>query len=757
MATFGAPTPRTEDVRILVGKANYVSNIDIPGAAYVTYVPSPIAHGRLISVDVTAARAMPGVLGAYSAADLDIGPYPLGPVAPAGVIRPLLATGTVRFVGEPVAAIVSETRESGEDAAAMVEVDIEPLPAVIDLATALDTDVLLFPDAGSNLISSAEDATNVPANRAEDCEVVVRASYRSSRVAPCPLETRAAAARWEPDGRLVHWSACQGPHPIRETLAALYGMALDDVRVITPDVGGSFGAKARPSTEEVVLPWLAARVGRPVRWLPDRSDDMVGTGHSRAQLQQVTLGGHRDGTLEVLHIDVLGDACAYPLACPILARASCEIAPGVYRIPHVSWRARTAATNTTPIAAYRGAGRPEGTAATERTIDLFAVEIGMDPAELRRRNLVRTEDFPYKSATGLVYDSGDYAALLERALIESGYDALRAEQARRRGEGTTEQLGIGVAMFLDRSAGIARNGYCELDVDADGRLLVRTSATAHGQGHATAWAMLAAEGTGFPTDQIEIVAADTDLIRRGSYTGGSESLQRVGSAVVLAVGQLIEQAKEIAAGMLGVTAADVVLDSADGGRFSAEVTPGRVLGWAELAAAAPAGLCSEAEFMGEATFPSGAYVALVEVDTETGRVRVARLITVDDAGRVLNPLLAEGQIHGGASQGIGQAIQEEFLYDEDGNPLTTNFADYAVVSAPEVPMFETFFLETVSPNNPLGARGIGESGAIGAPAAVQNAVVDALRPLGVSHLDMPCTPLRVWQAIQAAAAARKPA
>jgi aerobic carbon-monoxide dehydrogenase large subunit len=752
MALLGTALTRREDERILTGNARYVSNLDIPGVASAVYVTSSVAHGRIVSVDVGAARAVPGVLGVFTSGDVDVGPYPLGdPTAPAAITRPLLAGHTVHFVGEPIAVIVSETRAAGSDAAALVVVDIDPLPAVPNLEAAVGGDALLYPELGSNVVKQDEGGTPDPEAWIDLCEVVVRASFRSPRIAPCPLETRAGASRWEEDGRLTHWSACQGPHPIRALLASIYDLPADRIRVIAPDVGGSFGAKARAYPEETLLPWLARRVGRPVRWVPTRSDDMVGLGHSRAQLQHVVLGGSRDGRLEALSLRVVADAGAYPMSAPLLARNTGLLSPEIYRMDKVHWQTEVVVTSTTPVTAYRGAGRPEAAALTERAVDLFALEIGMDPVELRRRNLLGSAQFPYTTPTGLVYDSGDYAPMLERALESAGYEQLRKEQARRRAEKCPVQLGIGVAMFLDRTAGFPGTEYARTRLRSDGSVLVTTSSTPHGQGHHTVWAMLVADRTGLPLEKIEVMHGDTDLMPYGSTTGGSVSAQRAGSAVAMAAEQLVDLGRQAAAELLEAAVEDIVLDVSGPARFHVAGSPSTAVSWRDIAFATASNpeteLACESDCSSTATFPAGAYVAVVEVDTETGAAKVQRLVTVDDAGTILNPLLAEGQVHGGAAQGIAQALIEEFVYDDAGNPLTSNFADYGVISAPELPAFESVTVETPSPNNPLGAKGIGESGAIGAPPAVQNAVVDALRPFGVTHIDMPCTPERVWRAM----------
>jgi carbon-monoxide dehydrogenase large subunit len=716
----------------------------LPDAAFVTFVTSPVAHARIRKIDSSRARGAHGVLDVITGSDLDIGPSPpSNKSCPQAMARPFLATDTVRFVGEPVAAIVAESSALAVDAGELVEIDFEPLPAVVDVEVALEGEVLLFPEAGTNMAGSSSGGTEgVDPSRSE---VHLRAKFRSHRVTPCPLETRAAAARWESDGRLTFWLSCQGAHPARTILCDLYGLAPDQVRVIVPYVGGAFGAKARPYPEQLVLPWLARRVGRAVSWVPTRSQDMTGLGHARVQVQEVELGGRRDGTIESLLVHVVSDAGAYPGSGPMLPATTGFMASGPYRIPAVSWHGGAVVTNTTPTGAYRGPGRAEAAAMLERTVDLFASEIGLDPALVRCNNFVH--EFPHTSPTGCTLDTGDYDSAFRAALAKVEYEALRAEQARRRQAGSTVQLGIGLSTFVDRTAGLPGTEYGAVELRQDGGMVVRSSTVPSGQGHFTSWAMLVADRTGVPVERIEFVWGDTDLVPRGTVTGGSRSLQRAGSAVAMAAGMLVQEARTAAADLLEAAAEDIVLDVAAGGRFHVAGTPGRWIEWQEIAEYSQGGLSCEADFGGEMTIPFGAYIAVVEVDTETGKVDLTRFVTVDDAGRILNPLLAEGQVHGGAAQGIAQALFEEFAYDSDGNPLTTTFADYAIPSAAELPSFESSLVESPTPNNPLGAKGIGESGAIGAPPAVLNAVIDALAPFAVRHFDPPCTPERVWRAI----------
>jgi aerobic carbon-monoxide dehydrogenase large subunit len=756
VSLIGTSVARIEDARLLVGAHSYVADLDLPDALTVTYVTSQMAHARLRGVDVTAARAAPGVVDVVTAADLDPELRRLRPTntsAPPETSRPLLATERVRFVGEPLVVILSKTREQGADAATLVEVDYEPLPAVVGVDDARRDEVLLFPEIGTNLIAASGGGTeDVSFDR---CEVVVRATILNQRLAPCPLETRAGAARWEPDGRLTLWSSSQGAHAVRVLVAATLRLDRESIRVIVPDVGGSFGAKGRPHPEEVLLGWLSRRVGRPVRWVPDRTADMNGLVHSRAQVQHVEVGGTRDGIVEVLCAHIDADGGAYGGGG--MAGNTGALLPGAYHIPQVAWTADILATTTVPIGAYRGAGRPEAGALIERAIDLFAAEIGMDPVEVRRRNLVRADEMPYTSPTGVIYDSGDYEAALDLALDAVDIASLRADQARRRAAGDDKLLGIGVAVFVDRTAGVGGSEYGAVDLRPDGSVLVRSGSTPFGQGHHTAWSMLVAERTGLPFERIEIVHGDTDHVPRSGVTSGSRSTQLAGSAIAEATDALVVSARELAAHLLEASVDDIVIDHESGGRFHVAGTPSIAVGWDDIARRHAEddddglGLRCESDFENEnPTVPYGAYVCVVEVDRETGGYELLRMVTVDDAGTILNPLTALGQVHGGIGQGLAQAMFEEFVYDEDGNPLTSTFVDYAMPSAADLPLYESTLVETPSPFNPLGFKGIAESGAIGAPPAIQNAVVDAVAHLGVRHIDMPLTAERVWRAIDSA-------
>ena len=751
MSILGNRVLRREDPKFLTTGGVYADDLAGDGALWATYVRSTVAHARIEALDVEEARQRPGVVAVYTADDLDLPELPPAmPLLPAGMVRPLLAKGTVRFVGEAVAVVLTEERYQGEDAAEAVFVEYDPLPAVVNAEAALESSTHLFPEMGTNIAADLR----VPADPDffADCEVTVTQRVMNQRLAPCPMEPRSGLASWGDDGRLTQWACVQHPQAVREALCGFYGYAPEQVRVIAPDVGGGFGAKIGLYTEEMLLPWLAKRHERPVRWTETRSESMLALGHGRAQTQTFTIGGNRDGKVLAYRLEVIQDAGAYPAIGAILPFLTGMMAPGTYAIPKVVTSSVGVVTNTTPTVAYRGAGRPEATAAIERAMDMFAAEIGMDPAEVRRINLVPKDAFPHTTVAGATYDIGDYQKALELALDASGYQALRAEQARRRSEGGPKQMGIGVSTYVEITNGAGETGdFAAVEILPGGKARVYTGSSPHGQGHITAWSMIASEQLGIPMDDIEVIANDTDLVPVGGGTFGSRSLQSAGVAVHEASITLVDQARKVAADLLEANPDDVVLDKSSGS-FHVAGTPAVGKSWSEVAEAAGAdGLKVEHSSAPPGpTFPFGSHVAVVEVDTETGEVRLERLVAVDDAGTILTPVLAEGQRHGGLAQGAAQALLEEVLYDEDGNPVTSNLADYAMISADVLPSFELIAMETPTPNNALGAKGIGESGTIGSTPAVQSAVVDALGHLGIRHVDMPASPQRVWNAIKEA-------
>jgi aerobic carbon-monoxide dehydrogenase large subunit len=748
MSILGTRVVRTEDPRLLTAGGTYTDDLRLPeltGALRVTFVRSPVAHAEITGIDVKTALDSPGVVAVLTAADAD----DLPPADGRPTTEPLLATNRVRYVGEPVAIVLTEDGYQGEDAAELVSVDYQPLPPVVGLDAALADASLLFPGAGSNVVRSggqpaADDAF-------AGCDVVVQRTFPNQRVAPVPLEVRAAAASWA-DGRLMLWASTQNAQQARDQVAGALGLDAAAVRVITPDVGGGFGAKIATDRDTIVVAWAARRLGRPVRWVETRNENLLGMVHGRAQQHTIRIGGTRDGRILAYQLDIVQDCGAYPRFGLFLPTLTQLMASGVYDLPYCGSSYRVVVTNTTPISAYRGAGRPEATAAIERAVDLFAAEIGLDPAEVRRRNLVPPDAFPYTTPGGAVYDTGEYAAALDRVLAAAGYPELRAEQARRRERGDVVQLGIGVSCYVEITAGDYSGGETSrLVVDNSGAATVYTGSSPHGQGHATAYAMLVTSELGIPMDRITVRHGDTDEVPRGVGTYGSRSLQLGGSAVHQAAVEVREQARGLAASVLEASEADLELDVSRG-TWQVRGDPETALSWAAVAGqAGPDGLTADVEFKpASPTFPFGAHVAVVEVDTETGKARLVRHITVDDAGRVLNPVLAEGQRHGGIAQGVAQALLEEVCYDAEGNPLTGTLADYAAITATELPSFELVQMETPTTVNPLGVKGIGEAGTIGATPAALSAVVDAVAHLGVRHIDMPATPLRVWTAIREA-------
>jgi aerobic carbon-monoxide dehydrogenase large subunit len=765
VSILGTRVLRTEDPGFLSTGAIYTEDVQdqrLAGACYVHFVRSTVAHAKIIGIDVSAAMEGEGVVAVYTAADLAAdGVSPVKPMAPnmnQAMLQTLLASDTVRFVGEPVAAVVTEELYQGEDAIELVDVDYDFLPAVVDMNDALSGDKgLLFPAAGSNVVCTFGDASTADPDLFAGCEVVASEVIQNRRVAPAPMESRSAAAVWGEDGRLTAWIPNQGAQGTKGALVGALGVTADIVRVITPDVGGGFGAKFGIEPEAVVTCWIARQLGRPTRWSETRMENLVGMTHGRAQQHKVTIGGRPDGTVLAYRIEILQDCGGYPKIGAFLPSLTILMTPGPYDIPRAESWAHSVVTNTTPIGAYRGAGRPEAAAAIDRAVDLFASAAGIDPAEVRRKNLLPKFTEPHKTAFGAVYDSGDYVTALERALEAADYPALRAEQARRRADGDTLQLGIGLSSYVEitgaggEAGGPNENGTVE--VHPDGTATVLTGTSPHGQGHQTVWAMLVSDELGIPIDKITVKWGDTDLVPEGGGTGGSRSLQLGGAAVQQASRELLDVARERAAETLEASPADLQFDLATSS-FSVKGDPDITVPLSSLAQTERLFVRSVFTQPG-ATFPFGTHVAVVEVDTETGKVFFRRIVTVDDAGTVINPLLAEGQRHGGIAQGAAQAFLEEVVYDEDGNPLTATFADYPFVTATEVPSFELVDMETPTSYNPLGAKGIGEAGSIGATPAVQNAVIDAVSHLGVTHIDMPTSSQRVWRAINAAKALKE--
>jgi carbon-monoxide dehydrogenase large subunit len=751
---------RLEDDELLRGAGRFLDDLG-GGSLHAAFVRSTEAHGELASVDVGGALRSPGVRGAYTAADLDLGPLRGHAALPAAFDRPPLATDRVRFVGEPVAVVVAGTRAQALDAAEAVVVDVHPLPPVLDpVAACRPGSPLLFPAHGTNL--AFERVVGCDGDPLDGTDVVVRLETVNQRVAAAPMEPDGCLAVPEPDGTLTVWASTQRVHQVRDGIARSLGLGADLVRVRAPRVGGGFGGKFEAAPEALVVAAVARRLGQPVKWVQSRSENLTGMPHGRGQRQRAALGLRADGTFVGLDVEVLADAGAYPMVGAVIPNATALMAPGPYRFERVRAVGRAAATTTTPVGAFRGAGRPEATALLERLVDRAAAVLGVDPLELRRRNLVDPAAFPHRSATGMTYDTGDYAACLDRAvtaLDELSLDAPAGWLAGR-----------GVAVWLDCTPMNRPGELASVALEALGDevvAVVRDGANDQGQAHRTTWALLLQDVLGIPLAAVHLEGGDTFEVAHGEGTGSARSLMLAGGAVHEAATVLLERARLVAAELLEAAAPDVHV-TADG-RLGVAGSPDRAVRWADVVRAAdgaggaglppavraelgatPFHVVVDHEQPGP-TFPSGAHAAHVAVDPETGRAVVLGFVAVDDCGTVVNPVVVQGQQHGGVAQGLAQALHEEVRHDAVGSPLTATFADYGIPSAAEVPPIEARTNPAPTPVNALGAKGIGQAGAIGSTVAVQNAVVDALRPLGVEHVDLPLSPERVWRAIRAAA------
>ena len=726
---------RREDPRLVTGAGRFTDDVHPAGCLHAVFVRSTLAHARIKGIDTAEARAMPGVVAIFGARDLEFETF---------TPRPRLASDTVRFVGDAIAVVVGETREAAVDGAAAVAVDYEPLPAIIDSTAALAPGApLVYADRDDNLILDFEVGE---LGALDGAEVSVRSRFVNQRLAAVPIEANAAVVEPDGEGGLRMWVSTQVPFRVRSQVADSLGLPEEKVRVIAPDVGGAFGAKLMTYPEQAVLGAVVRKLDRPVRWFEFRSENMVAMSHGRAQVQDVALGATRDGKLVGLEAEVVADSGADAGLGAALPGYTMLMSSGVYDIPKIRFHVSSVLTNTTVVSAYRGAGRPEAISMVERAMDLLALELGMDPVELRRRNFIRGP-FPYTTAAGALYDSGDYERALDLAVEAAGYQELRREQKARRERGDRVQLGIGVSCYVEMTAVQLTSELGSARVEANGSVVVTVGTTASGQGHETAYAQLVSSLLDVPIENVTVVQSDTGMVRSGDGTYGSRSLQLGGSALRGACIELVDAARAEAARRLEAAGDDIV--RFEGGRFGVKGVPDSALGWADLASTATLAVEREFEQDGQ-TFPFGCHIAVVEVDVETGHSSLVRHIAVDDCGTVLNPMLVEGQIHGGVAQGVAQALYEEFVYDAEGNPLTTSLTDYAIPSIGEIPFIETVSMETPTPLNPLGMKGVGESGTIGSTPAVQNAVIDAVSHLGVRHIDMPAHPMRVWEAIRAA-------
>jgi carbon-monoxide dehydrogenase large subunit len=753
---FGQSVRRLEDPRLLRGDATFLADLRLPGARHVAFVRSIHAHAR-IRVAAAAARAVPRTLGVFTAEDV---------VAPTGVRdvpivvdhpalrpcrHPLLARETVRYVGEPIAAVVAENRYAAEDAARALTVEYEPLDAVADAEAALAPGAPVLHDhLGDNLLAEFAETVGDADAVFRNAPVVTRGRYYVHRHTGMPMETRGVAVDYEArSGGLVLWSSTQWPHTVRDVLREALGLAGDRVRVIAPDVGGGFGVKQDIHSEELVLAILALRLRMPLMWIETRHEHLTATAHAREQWHDVELAARRDGTLLAMRAGVLADAGAYPrslgVLCPSITAASL---PGPYRLRHYHCRVRVALTCKAPAAAYRGAGQPEAVFAVERALDHLAQELGLDPAELRRKNFIRRDEFPWDTGMAsaqvpIVYDSGDHGAALDAALTLARYDERRREQAAERARGASGRLlGIGVASYV-LLTGLGPFESVSLRLDGSGRAHVVTGASPHGQGTATALAQIVADELGLRPEDVDVKHGDTALIASGVGTYASRNAVVAGSAAVVAAREVAAKARRLAAPVLEVAEAD--LELADG---SVRVVgaPDRGVALGQLA---EAGLEAALEFPApRPTFANGVHVAIVAVDRETGRVDVVDYAVVNDAGRVVNPLIVEGQIHGGVAQGVGGALWEELAYDEHGQPLTQSLLQYVMPTAEQVPSIRIASVTTPSPLNPLGVKGVGEGGTLAPAAALAAAVEDALRPFGARIVATPLRPedlLRIQQ------------
>jgi len=738
---YGRVVRRVEDPRFLTGRSRYVEDLVPERALRAVFVRSILAHARVIDLDVADAAAMPGVVAVFRARDLTIAAAP-GEADP--FERQAFASDVVRFVGEPLALVVADTRARAQDAAETVVPGLEPLPVVLDPRAAADPgSPLLFPDAGSNVADAFEEAWDEDVLAGSD--VVARVTVRHQRVAPAPLETEAVLAEPGGDGSLTVWASTQVPFSVRDQICERLGLEEDRVRVVAPDVGGGFGAKQEAFPGYVAIAAAAVRLGAPVAWVPSRSESMVSLTHGRAQVHEVELGATRDGRLVGLRVDIVSDMGAYPIAT-YLADTARSMLSGVYRIPRIASRGRSVVTTTPPVGPYRGAGRPEATLSIERAVDVLAAELDMDPVELRRRNLVPNYRFPFTTAVGSTYDVGDYERALDEALRLAGVKQRRREQAERRAAGDRRALGIGVAAYVERT-GSARKEFASVEIEADGSATARIGTSSSGQGHETAFAQIVSGVLGIEVARIRVVHSDTAAVERGEGTFASRSLQIGGSSLFEAADEVLERARQLASAFLEASPEDIV--PTDGG-LGVAGSPASAIAWSDLSAASDGGSLSASarRFQQELTFPFGAHVAIVEVDVDTGEVHLLEHVAVDDCGRVLNPMIVEGQVHGGLGQGIAQALFEEVVFDEHGTPVTSTLATYLFPAASELPSFTTLRIETPTPLNPLGAKGIGESATIGSTPAIANAAVDALAHLGVRHLDLPLSPERVLRAIE---------
>ncbi len=759
--TVGQPLKRKEDRGLLTGADHYVADVPLPGALHLAVVRSTHAHAQVRRISIGDAQAARGVVAVFTATDFttELGEIPMmietnafDHVNPRA--RRVLCEGKTRYVGEPLAVVVADSPYAAQDAADLIQVEYEVLPAVTDAEAALQSGAPRIHERyrSNTGIRWAREHGDLEAAFA-DAPVIVEATLRNQRLMAVAVEPRAVAARYDPtSGELTVWASTQIPHGLRDAIAQHLKHPAERVHVIAPRVGGGFGAKIALYSEDLLAAWVARRLERPVRWTATRREDLLATSHGRDVVATLRLAADRDGRIRGLKARIVGNL-GFTLFSdgPLLPVLCGQMITGCYDIPAVRAKVVGAYTNTMGTAAYRGAGRPEAAYFIERMMDLLARELGMDPAEVRRKNFIPPSAFPYQAPMGPHYDSGHYARALDALLERADYRGLRAEQARARAEGRL--VGIGLASYVEM-CGFVDEETSDVVVGPDAKVTVLTGCSPHGQGHETSFAQIVADELSMPVEDVTVVHSDTRKVRKGTGTFGSRSIARGGMAGVLNAREVVEKARRLAAHLLEARADDIVL--ADGA-FHVRGVPDRRVTWPEVARAAhqgprPAdlepGLEGRRDFVGEGLlYPFGSHLAMVEVDPETGVVRLLRYVTVDDSGTIVNPLLAAGQVHGGLAQGIGQALWEGGRYDAAGQLVTGSLLDYAIPKAEDLPSFETGHTVTPSPRTALGVKGIGESATIGSTPAVANAVMDALAPLGIRHLDIPLTPDRIWQAI----------